>query len=117
MRGLVREMHMPTRISSWIALVILTAVGWAWSARAGDLDPVLDALKWEPHNRRWAAQEMGRRGDRAATDTLMSLLHDENEFVREDAAWALSKIKDPPCRQLSSPPNLRGRATAYRLRR
>ena len=48
-----------------------------------------------PEVRRYSAREAGVRRERAAVKPLFRLLHDDNWFVRAEAATALGRIGDP----------------------
>ena len=60
------------------------------------LSHFLELLSDENEGTRWkAAETLGRIGDPAAVEDLISTLWDDDERVRLKAAWALGQIGDP----------------------
>nr|WP_242032992.1 HEAT repeat domain-containing protein [Coleofasciculus sp. FACHB-129] len=69
-------------------------LGWAGSTNA--VEPLIDALKEEYWlTRYWATITLGDLKDSRAVSSLIELLQDSQEMIRQAAQEALSKISNP----------------------
>jgi HEAT repeat protein len=96
------------------ALTALAEQALAWFP-AESIAPLIDSLR-EPKRRRHAARALGATRDARALETLVALLQDCDDAVRETAACALGRLKDPrsvgPLVQAASDPSYAVREAA-----